>query len=161
MGDYCAAVLKPHTPRADAAAAGSADAIATAESDSTAGDTSATDTATDELRATLRESLEKLTGGDKEFMAEIIDTFLEDAPDLVANMRKGVDEGDAAGLRLAAHSLKSNSADFGAETLRELCKEAEFLGKSGELDGADNLVVQAMSEFASVEQALKTLRSEV
>ena len=124
-------------------------------------DASAADTAADELGATLRESLEKLTGGDKEFMAEIIDTFLEDAPDLVANMRKGVDQGNAADLRLAAHSLKSNSADFGAETLRELCKQAELLGKMGELDGADNLVSRAASEYAAVETALKTLRSEV
>ena len=82
-------------------------------------------------------------------MAEIIDTFLEDAPDLVANMRKGVDQGNAADLRIAAHSLKSNSADFGAETLRELCKQAELLGKMGELDGADNLVSRAASEYAA------------
>ncbi len=102
-----------------------------------------------------------MTGGDREFMAEIIDTFLEDAPDLVANMRKGVDQGNAADLRLAAHSLKSNSADFGAETLRELCKQAELLGKMGELDGADSLVSRAASEYAVVETALKTLRSEV
>ncbi len=128
-----------------------------------AGDTdaSAADATMDELGATLRESLEKLTGGDKEFMAEIIDTFLEDAPDLVANMRKGVDQGNAADLRLAAHSLKSNSADFGAETLRGLCKQAELLGQTGELDGADSLVSRATSEFAAVETALKMLRSEV
>ncbi len=124
-------------------------------------DASAADATIDELGATLRESLEKLTGGDKEFMAEIIDTFLEDAPDLVANMRKGVDEGNAANLRIAAHSLKSNSADFGAETLRELCKQAELLGQRGELKGADSLVSRAMSEFAVVESALKSLRREV
>ena len=141
--------MPSHAPQADPVGdAGGADA-------------SAADTAADELGATLRESLEKLTGGDKEFMAEIIDTFLEDAPDLVANMRKGVDQGNAADLRIAAHSLKSNSADFGAETLRELCKQAELLGKMGELDGADNLVSRAASEYAAVETALKTLRSEV
>ena len=141
--------MQSHTPRADPV------------DDEAGADATPTDTATEDLGATLRESLEKLTGGDKEFMAEIIDTFLEDAPDLVANMRKGVDQGNAADLRLAAHSLKSNSADFGAETLRELCKQAELLGKLGELDGADSLVSRAASEYAAVATALKTLRSEV
>ena len=112
----------------------------------------------DELGATLRESLEKLTGGDKEFMAEIIDTFLEDAPDLLAKMREGVDHSNAADLRIAAHSLKSNSADFGAEALRELCKQAELLGQEGRLEGADSLVSQAASVYVAVESALKTLR---
>ena len=141
--------MQSHTPRADPV------------DDDGGADATKTDTATEDLGATLRESLEKLTGGDKEFMGEIIDTFLEDAPDLVANMRKGVDQGNAADLRLAAHSLKSNSADFGAETLRELCKQAELLGQTGELEGADGLVSRAASAYAVVETALKTLRSEV
>ena len=93
-------------------------------------------------------------------MAEIIDTFLDDAPDLLAKMREGVDHSNAADLRIAAHSLKSNSADFGAETLRELCKEAELLGQDGGLEGADGLVSLAMSEYAAVESVLKTLRGE-
>ena len=40
----------------------------------------------------------------------------------MAMMREGVEHSKAADLRIAAHSLKSNSADFGAETLRELCR---------------------------------------
>jgi CheY-like chemotaxis protein/HPt (histidine-containing phosphotransfer) domain-containing protein len=124
-------------------------------------DATPTDVPADELGATLRESLEKLTGGDKEFMAEIIDTFLDDAPDLLAKMREGVDHSNAADLRIAAHSLKSNSADFGAETLRELCKQAELLGQEGRLEGADSLVSQAASVYVAVESALKTLRTEV
>ena len=75
-------------------------------------------------------------------------------------MREGVDLGNAADLRLAAHSLKSNCADFGAETLRELCREAEAIGKNGVLEGADSLVTQARSEYEAVEAVLKKLRSE-
>ena len=124
-------------------------------------DATVTDASADELEAALRKSLEKLTGGDLEFMAEIIDTFLDDAPDLLAKMRDGVEHSNAADLRLAAHSLKSNSADFGAETLRELCKQAELLGEQGRLEGADSLVSRATSEYATIESALKTLRGAV
>ena len=125
------------------------------------GDQAGADAAGNDLESTMRESLEKLTGGDREFMAEIIDTFLDDAPDLLTRMREGVDHSNAADLRIAAHSLKSNSADFGAETLRELCKQAELLGEEGRLEGADSLVSQAASVYAAVESALKSLRSEV
>ena len=79
----------------------------------------------------------------------------------LSTRRQGVDQGNAADLRLAAHSLKSNSADFGAEALRELCKQAELLGQEGRLEGADNLVSQAASVYVAVESALKTLRREV
>ena len=116
---------------------------------------------TNRLEATLRESLDKLTGGDREFMAEIIDTFLDYAPDLLAKMRDGVEQSNAADLRIATHSLKSNSADFGADSLRELCKQAELLGAEGRLDGADTLVSQAATVYTAVESALKTLRTEV
>ena len=76
-------------------------------------------------------------------------------------MREGVDQSKAADLRIAAHSLKSNSADFGAEALRELCKQAELLGQEGKLEGADSLVSQAASVYVAVESALKTLRGEI
>jgi signal transduction histidine kinase/DNA-binding response OmpR family regulator/HPt (histidine-containing phosphotransfer) domain-containing protein/methyl-accepting chemotaxis protein len=141
--------LQSHTPRTDLVG------------DQGSVDATATDVPTDELGTTLRESLEKLTAGDKEFMTEIIDTFLDDAPDLLAKMREGVDHSNAAGLRIAAHSLKSNSADFGAETLRELCKQAELLGKEDRLEGADDLVSQAASVYVAVQSALKTLRGEI
>ncbi len=141
--------MQPHTPRADLVG------------DEGGADATATDVPADELGAALRVSLEKLTGGDKEFMAEIIDIFLADAPDLLAKMREGVEHHNATVLRIAAHSLKSNSADFGAETLRELCRQAELLGEEGRLEGADSLVSQATSVYSAVESALKTMRSEV
>ena len=47
-------------------------------------------------------------------------------------------EADPA-LRIAAHSLKLNSADFGAEMLRDLCKQGELMGREGTLDGAEDI----------------------
>src|ERR1043166_8586773 len=63
--------------------------------------------------ASALESLREL-GGD-EFLAEVIDAFLADAPTLLETLR--FHEGrDPEEVRRAAHTLKSNGATLGAET---------------------------------------------
>jgi PAS domain S-box-containing protein len=104
------------------------------------------------------EKLNKMVDGDTDFLAELIDTFLEDAPQLLADLRQALEQGDAAGLRLAAHTLKSNSVDFGAATLAKLCQELETMGKAGVLAGANQLVMQAETEYEQVKVALATVR---
>ncbi len=74
------------------------------------------------------DNLRDTTGGDPAFLAELIDTFLEDAPPLLNNLQQALGKEDAAGVRLAAHSLKSNGADFGATTFSALCQQLELLG---------------------------------
>ena len=106
------------------------------------------------------ENLREMIGGDPEFLAELMDTFLAEAPQLLADMRQAVEDGDTAGLRLAAHSLKSNSADFGAMTLSNLCWELEGMGKAGTLDGAAEKVAQVEAEYERVKPAVEAVRKE-
>ena len=49
-----------------------------------------------------------------DFVAELVDTFAEEAPPLLDEMRKAVADGAAERFRRAAHSIKSNSSTFGA-----------------------------------------------
>jgi HPt (histidine-containing phosphotransfer) domain-containing protein len=104
--------------------------------------------------AALLESVQ----GDRAFLAELLDTFLAEAPNLLAAMRQALARQDAAGLRLAAHSLKSNSRDFGAAILSGLCLELEMMGKAGTLAGAAEKLAQAEVEYDRVRVALETLR---
>ena len=104
------------------------------------------------------ENLRQMAGSDPSFVTELIDTFLEDAPKLLEDMTQALEAGDAAGLRLCAHSLKSNGAEFGATVFSEICKQLEMIGKAGNLGGAGTLVTQAKAEFARVSSALKTIR---
>jgi CheY-like chemotaxis protein len=76
------------------------------------------------------------TGGDDGFVAELIEQFVTEAPDLVAAMRTGTDTGDADGVRRAAHTLKSNAATFGANELAARCAALEDAAKRGELGDA-------------------------
>ena len=104
-------------------------------------------------------NLLEMVGGEADFLVELIDTFLTDAPQLMADMRQAVEQGNAEGLRLAAHSLKSIGADFGAKAFSDLCKELEAIGLAGAVDGAAELVVQAEAEYEQVKAALEAVRS--
>lgn len=108
-------------------------------------------------RAALDGLLESV-GGDQDFLAELIDTYLADAPSLIAAMRDAAAAGDSEALRRGAHSLKSNSASFGAETLARLSRELEELGRSGSMDGAGRGVRDIEAEYERVRRALLELR---
>jgi PAS domain S-box-containing protein len=103
------------------------------------------------------ESVRELGGDD--FLAEVIDTFLVDAPALVAGLRTTNEEGDTEGLRRTAHTLKSNGQILGAERFSELCRALEDQAKSGELDGAAELLDRIERDYAALEATLAALRS--
>ncbi|HEY2742121.1 MAG TPA: GAF domain-containing protein, partial [Gaiellaceae bacterium] len=98
-------------------------------------------------------------GGD-DFLAEVIDAFLADAPELVAALRRALDDGSAEELRRAAHTLKSNGATLGATEFAELCRTLEARAKAGELDEAGELVGRVEHEYGPLRDALTALRSE-
>ena len=97
--------------------------------------------------------------GGEEFLREVIDAFLADAPELIAALRGSLDVASAEELRRAAHTLKSNGATLGAEGFAELCRTLEQRAKAGELDGAGELVGRIEQEYGALEEALSTLRS--
>ena len=104
------------------------------------------------------EELKTVVGG-QEFFVELLEAFLEDAPQLVAELQQGLVERDSAVLMRAAHSLKSNSADFGAVNLSDLCRELEAIGRADSLDGAAPLVARVGTEFDIVRDALERIRN--
>ena len=103
------------------------------------------------------QSLKEL-GGD-EFVAEVIDTFLGDAPGLVATLRAAHGRADAEELRRTAHTLKSNGQTFGAQRFSELCRELEERAKEGDLERASELLDPVERSYAGLEQALVALRA--
>src|SRR5215469_11984754 len=60
-----------------------------------------------------------------EFVAELVDTFVEEGPGMLAELRAARAEGNAERFRRAAHSLKSNGRTFGALKLTALAREFE------------------------------------
>jgi two-component system sensor histidine kinase/response regulator len=104
------------------------------------------------------DGMREMVGGDDEFLADLIDTFLKDAPRMLSDMRQALEAGDAEVLRRVAHSLKSNSDSFGATVLGDLCRGLEKMGKANALEGADALIARADAEFVQVQAAIETVR---
>ena len=101
-------------------------------------------------RSTFTE-LEETAGAD--FVAELVATFLEEAPRMLAELRLALAAQSADAFRRAAHSLKSNSDTFGASRLGEMARELELGGLAictAPLDALD-------AEYQRVARALTEL----
>jgi HPt (histidine-containing phosphotransfer) domain-containing protein len=103
------------------------------------------------------DSLRDVVGDDDEFFAELVTTFLDDAPQLLSGLRTALEASDAAEVRRFAHSLKSNGAEFGASAFSQSCHQLETDAKGGDLASAEALVTQIEVQFVEVESALREL----
>ncbi|MDL9997924.1 Hpt domain-containing protein [Variovorax sp. J22P240] len=97
--------------------------------------------------------LQEAAGAD--FVKELVQTFLEEAPTMLQELRDALATGDADTFRRAAHSLKSNSLTFGALTLGAMAREQEL----GGLPAAQpsNALDALAQEYARVAAALQEL----
>jgi HPt (histidine-containing phosphotransfer) domain-containing protein len=109
-------------------------------------------------RGVLNQLLDSF-GGDMEFLGEMLDTFFEDSPRQLETARAGLAAGDAEAVRRAAHSLKSNCANFGALVLSAKCKDLEMLAKSGSLEGGAGLLAQIAAGYEQVHAALEAIQA--
>jgi HPt (histidine-containing phosphotransfer) domain-containing protein len=107
------------------------------------------------VRATFEE-LQATAGAD--FVAELVDTFLEEAPTMLAQMHAALAAGDAEAFRRAAHSLKSNSNTFGAHRLGLMAREFELGGLERARAAALPPLTALEAEYARAAQALVELR---
>jgi HPt (histidine-containing phosphotransfer) domain-containing protein len=108
--------------------------------------------------STALDDLLETTGGDRAFLAELIDTYLVDSRDLLIAMRRALADGSPEVLRRAAHSLKSNSASFGAHALAAVCRDLEQRSRDGILDGAGERIDRIDVLFVEVDRELRALR---
>jgi CheY-like chemotaxis protein len=94
-------------------------------------------------------------------LAQLIDSFLQNAPKLLHDINEGIEHGKGDDLRRAAHTLKSNAATFGAMKLSAICQDLENHGKASDFEGAVALAARAAWEYASAKPALEALRAGV
>ncbi len=91
-----------------------------------------------------------------DFVVELVDTFLEEAPIMIGEMKSAIAAGQAEPFRRAAHSLKSNANTFGAHALGATARELELGGlEAGNAPGALDRIDH---DYASARAALMVLR---
>ncbi len=98
---------------------------------------------------------EEVAGGDLEILAEVIDSYLEEAPPRIEAIAIAVSSQNPVALRNAAHALKSLSLTMGANALAQLCGELEAMGRVGTTASAEELVPQLEPEYQRVVSVLK------
>jgi HPt (histidine-containing phosphotransfer) domain-containing protein len=105
---------------------------------------------------TTFEELKQMSGAD--FINELIDAFLEDAPNMMDQMHAALANTDVDTFRRNAHSLKSNAYTFGATEFAELAKELEGMARQNNLDIGNRLDV-LRKVFDKVAEELMGLRT--
>ncbi len=91
---------------------------------------------------------------DEEILTELINNYLEDAPQRLLMIHQAIENQDAAELCSFAHALKSLSVTIGAMDLAEICQELESMGDAGNTVGASTIASQIETEYQRVEAAL-------
>ena len=86
-----------------------------------------------------------------DFVVELVDTFAEEAPLLLAELRSSFASGGADAFRRAAHSLKSNSNTFGASALAELARTLELGGMPATAEPIEALAQELARSVAALQ----------
>jgi len=87
-------------------------------------------------------------------MVRVFATFHRSAQRLIGQIEAAIAQADASALRMAAHTLKSSSANIGAKELAKLSKELEARAVQGSVDEAAQLrAIQA--EYEGVKAAIQ------
>ncbi len=98
-------------------------------------------------------------GGDGAFVDDLVDTFLVEAPTLVASIEAAAAAEDPTALMRPAHTLKSNSLTVGAIALASLARALEERARRFETAGTVEDAAAARVELGRVREALDEART--
>jgi two-component system, cell cycle response regulator DivK len=100
------------------------------------------------MRDRERAALERLTRfGGTQLMTELVAVYLEDTPKRITTAYNALRSRDTVALAKAAHSIKSSSAQLGAEELAAACELAEDAADDGDLAEASARLLDIEDEF--------------
>ena len=95
--------------------------------------------------------LAQFTMGDPEFQREVLETFLEDAPLQVQQVKDAIENEDFVTLARKAHQLKGASSTAAVRMMPEIARDLEQHAKAGTLDGMRELVARLESILEELE----------
>ena len=96
--------------------------------------------------------------GSTNLLKTVITYYVDESPRIISSLRQAIAENNPESMQEFAHSFKSASANVGAMTIAELCKEMELEGRKGVIQRSSELLAQVEREFAA---AAKTLLAEL
>lgn len=97
-------------------------------------------------RVYSKDSINQISGGDADFTAVLVQTFLEEIPADLQGMKNAFDQRDIVTAYRFAHKMKPNLQMFGIELLQEI-RTVEAWTKS---KGNDSIIAQSVSKIYNV-----------
>jgi signal transduction histidine kinase/CheY-like chemotaxis protein len=98
----------------------------------------------------LREDL-----GDPASLRQVVASFLERTPSMLAELRAAAARGDTAAVLAAAHAMKGTSATLGALALSDQCAALERLARTGDMPEIVERVVVIETLYVAVDRDLR------
>ncbi len=102
----------------------------------------------------VREQLDKMTGGNEKLARSLVQTLLADAPKTIAQIESAVRGKKAAQLASAAHLLKGSLAIFGAPEAVAAARNLQNMGRAGKLASAPD-------ELSALKKSYEALATEL
>jgi CheY-like chemotaxis protein/HPt (histidine-containing phosphotransfer) domain-containing protein len=90
---------------------------------------------------------------DTQLLAEVVETFVEERPNVLSKIGLAIQEGNASDLGRAAHALKGSVGVFGARRAGAMADKLAMMGKRGDLRGAQAVHGALVEEIERVAQA--------
>jgi len=95
-------------------------------------------------------------GGDK-LLTQMLRLYLDNAPGRMSQIRNGLAGGDIGEAEKGAHSLKSSSANVGAEHVRNIAADMERAAAAGDSGAVQALLPSLESAFSQAISALESV----
>ncbi|QCR21532.1 CHASE3 domain-containing protein [Pontibacter sp. SGAir0037] len=122
--------------------------------------------AADEVQATEQETLQavcdlsylqEMSGGDTDFIKEMMELFLQQVPAELENIRNAASKGNTQEIKLLAHKLKSSVTMLGVETMASRLKAMETTA-----DTSPEIAMKLYRELVVIyEQAAKEIKPQL
>jgi len=94
--------------------------------------------------------LDEASGGDPEFVAEILDLYVGDAEMNLTNLLAAVGASKVDQIISLSHVIKGSSANVGATTMQALANKMEAMARVGDLSKMDGLAKRLIVELERV-----------
>jgi HPt (histidine-containing phosphotransfer) domain-containing protein len=108
----------------------------------------------EETTAYDRSEVLKRCLGDEELMANLLQVFVQQAGEDVAEMDRAAAEANAPGVMRAAHRLKGSAANLSLERVRHIAFDLETHVRAQGVSGAQSLMDRLRAEVAVLESAI-------
>ena len=93
--------------------------------------------------------------GQPDLVVRVLSSYLETSQGIVKRIRAAVESQNAVELRASAHRLKSSSAQLGASTVADDCRELEMMGQHHDLTQAGEILRRFEEHYVAACAAFK------